>query len=555
MNSATKADLQIARLVGGAGTGKTTALLQIMEQALAAIGHDPLLLGFASFTRAARAEAVERASKAWNVSPDLLSNRGWFRTVHSIAYRCLQITGGQVIGGSKRDSEWVSNAIGVKVSTILDEDTGSNKFIGDPTAAAALNCWELARTTLTPLHEVVRRKRIVDSNVPDFARIVRVSERYEDSKLVDNRCDFTDMLMRFSGTGMTPSGDAYLKAPEGMLPEVVAWLFDEQQDASPLMDRACRRLVSAPSVRWCYVVGDPFQAIYGFAGSSADCFLAWDANKQKTMPKSYRCPAPILELGERCLRRMHKGYFDRGIAPADHDGSVTEVGSIQDAVSSVDPRNSWLLIARTNYEASRIAAEMTSAHKPWRSTKSPDGINNRGVGLTALWSLQHGEGVKGWQWAKALELLPARDESGPLLTRGTKTKWKDSEMADRWDVIFPGDLGEIGCTETLLDAIKSGGWIRYVDDGKAWHQQATRWGAELASNPTVRIGTIHSVKGAEADNVAVLTTFGKNVEAGMEDPGQHDEEQRIAYVAVTRARHNLTVINETGRNKRGMEIL
>ena len=76
-----------------------------------------------------------------------------------------------------------------------------------------------------------------------------------------------------------------------------AWLFDEQQDASPLLDAVCRRLVSAPSVRWCYVVGDPFQAIYGFAGSSAECFLGWPVAKERIMPKSYRCPKPILELG------------------------------------------------------------------------------------------------------------------------------------------------------------------------------------------------------------------------------------------------------------------
>jgi len=72
----------------------------------------------------------------------------------------------------------------------------------------------------------------------------------------------------------------------------------------------------------------------------------------------------------------------------------------------------------------------------------------------------------------------------------------------------------------------------------------------LASSPRIRVGTVHSVKGMEADNVAFLTTIGRRVEQGMEDEPQHDEEQRIAYVAVTRARRNLMVINENSPRKR-----
>ena len=107
--------------------------------------------------------------------------------------------------------------------------------------------------------------RAVDDNIPDFASVVRISERYEAAKNMDGKADFSDILMRFAGLGMNPREGLYEKTPEGELPEVGAWLFDEQQDASPLLDRVCKRLVSAPSVRWAYVVGDPFQAIYGFA--------------------------------------------------------------------------------------------------------------------------------------------------------------------------------------------------------------------------------------------------------------------------------------------------
>jgi hypothetical protein len=163
--------VQIARLIGAAGSGKTTELLRIMEAALPKLGGDPLRLGFASFTRAARAEAVSRAAAAWGVSPGTLDGEGWFRTVHSTAKRCLGIGPGQLIGDKTADIEWISNALGVKVSTNIDEDTGRQKFVGGQ-EGAALNAWDHARNTLLPLDEVVRRARRLDDDVPDRKSVV-----------------------------------------------------------------------------------------------------------------------------------------------------------------------------------------------------------------------------------------------------------------------------------------------------------------------------------------------------------------------------------------------
>lgn len=548
--------MKTARLIGAAGSGKTTELLRVMESALDRLGRDPLRLGLASFTRAARSEAVERAAAAWDVPPDLLSGQGWFRTVHSTCRRCLGIDTAQIITDRQKDVEWVSNALGVKLSTDIDEDSGGTRFIGDPTVAAALNCWQLSRSAMMPLEEVARRVRRVDDNAPDFASIVRVAERYEVAKRLDDRVDFTDLLANFAGVGFGPSEGIYMKTPEGDLPPVDAWLFDEQQDASPLLDAVCKRLVSGPTVRWCYVVGDPFQAIYGFAGSSAECFLAWPAERERIMPKSYRCPKPILDLGERCLRRMHRGYFDRGVAPADHDGAVEEVGSLEDAVHAVDPNESWLLIARTNYQASRLFAALGEAKKPARWVKAPDGPSTRAVGMAALYSLEKGRPITGEQWSRATEVLPSRNKDGDtILARGTKARFKKQEEAAAWDAIWPDEVEAVGGTFALASAIQSGAWAALVDHGTEWRQKADRWGADLAASPKVRVGTIHSVKGAEADNVALLTTTSGRVAGGSEDPEQHDEECRIAYVGVTRARRRLVVVNEGGPKTPRMEVL
>lgn len=546
---------KIALLIGGAGTGKTTELLRIMEAALSKLGGNPLRLGFASFTRAARAEAVARASAAWNVPSSMLDGEGWFRTIHSTAKRCLAIEQGQLIGNSSRDCEWISNALGVKVSTSIDEDTGQQKFVGGQ-EGAALTCWQLARNTLQPLDEVVRRMRRLDDELPEYAAVVRISERYESAKRIEDRLDFCDLLLRFTGYRVSPLHGVGSVEPEGELPHVSAWIFDEQQDASPLLDAACKRLVSADSVQWVYAAGDPFQSIFGFAGSSSECFLGWPANKQRTMPKSYRCPAPILALGERCLRRMHRGYFDRGIAPADHDGRLHDC-AMDLPVNLARPDEDWLFIARTNYEASRIFATLHTAGKPAKWVKQQDGVTARGQGLAALYALEKGKHISGGEWSRAVELLPTSDKTkAPILDRGVKSGWA-KKHADDWDVIFPDDLPSVGATERLIEKIRTGQWCGLVDRGEEWRRHAERWGSDLASNSRIRVGTIHSVKGLEADNVALLTTIGKRVEQGMEDADQHDEEHRIAYVGVTRSRRNLYVVNESRRGKTVpcMEIL
>lgn len=853
--------MQIARLIGAAGSGKTTELLRIMEAALPKLGNDPMRLGFASFTRAARAEAVSRAATAWGVPPSRLDGEGWFRTVHSTAKRCLGVGPGQLLGGTAADTEWISNALGVRVSTSIDDDTGRQKFVGGQ-EGAALTCWDRARSTLQPLAEVVRKMRRLDDEVPDYAAVVRVSERYELAKRLEDRLDFTDLLMRFTGFVLHPVDGVQRTEPEGELPPVSAWLFDEQQDASPLLDAACKRLVSADSVKWCYVVGDPFQCqpagtpvltasgykpiedldpqsdwlvafskkdgrfygtgggvrfkkawrdvdsgdlfevkfsdgttsvctsnhrwlvrtnrretyatylmrkgsrwrvgtvqlfathkpelsekngdfrlkmrmnqedadaiwilraydtdrearmyeqivscrfgipqvtfrppsgcrnnldagfidavfyelgdlttnglrclaahdlelafpfttkadrskngskacrfiqvpnllpgihvvpklregflqrrkrgegnprgnraigkeaewvrvesvrrlppgesvrvyslevekhhtyvttngivtgncIFGFAGSSAECFLGWPAEKERMMPKSYRCPKPILDLGERCLRRMYRGYFDRKVAPADHEGRIFDVET-DVPMNVAKPDEDWLFIARTNYEAGRLYAQLHASGKPARWVKQADVVTTRSQGLAALHDLEKGKPVSGADWGRAIELLPTTNKhKEPMLSRGTKTGWA-KKHADDWDLIFPNELEQVGATAPLVEKIRSGQWCGLVDRGEEWRRHAERWGADLASNSRIRVGTVHSVKGMEADNVALLTTISKRVEHGREDcQEQHDEECRIAYVGVTRARRNLYVINEGrhGKPVPRMEVL
>ena len=137
--------MQALRAIGGAGTGKTSLMKQTAEKALARpeMGGNPFALGYSSFTRAARLEAAVRCGTAWGYAPEELMQRGWFRTAHSVCFKQLGVSRGEIISGSKEDEKWVSEAIGSDVAFAVseDEEGGVTIYQGDPVAAAALNYW------------------------------------------------------------------------------------------------------------------------------------------------------------------------------------------------------------------------------------------------------------------------------------------------------------------------------------------------------------------------------------------------------------------------------
>jgi DNA helicase-2/ATP-dependent DNA helicase PcrA len=534
--------MRVARLVGGAGTGKTTELLRIMEGAKAALGGSPFSIGFTSFTRAARAEAVARASAAWGVAPDVLSKHGWFRTVHSIAHRQLGIKKGELIDDSNESSEWVAQSLNVDVRSVIDDDSGYSRFVGDRSAAAALNVWEQSRSRLEPLEATIRRASRMGEEVPSFAVCKQYIDKYEMAKRLENRFDFTDLLARFSGVMFSPEGWGETE-PEGELPpNVKAWVMDEQQDASALVDRCCRRLASGPSVQWVYLAGDPMQSIFGFGGSDSRFFMGWEVDKERVMQKTWRCPAPVLALGEACLKKMRSGYWDRGIAPADHEGEVVRGGYAESIAGGLSATQETLVIARCNYTLDIWCDVLAKKGLPFAKLKAKEQTKFIRA-ANALWAIEHGQHCSPGDFAAAVDALPATNN----MNRGAKTLWRQDDTIRRWDVILPGDLEDAGMKPEFADRLRKGDWGGLFYGAERWKKAAKKYGADLASKPAIRVGTIHAAKGMEAETVVLSTTVSRRIsEAQAIDSDQHDEERRIEYVGVTRARRRLVIGTEQG---------
>ena len=67
-----------------------------------------------------------------------------------------------------------------------------------------------------------------------------------------------------------------------------------------------------------------------------------------------------------------------------------------------------------------------------------------------------------------------------------------------------------------------------------------RRGEKITKNPRIRLSTIHAAKGGEATNVILLTDLSTRVyNSYQKNP---DDESRVFYVGLTRAKENLFLI-------------
>ena len=549
----------IAKLIGGAGTGKTTELMRILSE-LVDRGVDPFDVGFVSFTRAARAEAAERVEREFGTSAEALQASGYFRTLHAICYQALGGRfGDRLITETKADRKWLEESIGEQCSGYggagPDEDSDAKFDTEDSNATAVLRLWSIARNRLESLAETREAALRAGESIPSIEYCRRIVKSYEAAKRLDDRLDFVDLAGRFCGYKWELDDEpSYAGKKEGLTPDIPVWIFDEHQDVSRLLDSVAWRLVESPGTHWVYISGDPFQSVYTFSGSDHRCLLDFPCEKYRVMQQSWRCPKAILEFGEAILRKC-SDYFDREIAPMGDAGVLRRAFSVQDFLPMVDDKESWLLLARTNYLTGKLKACLDSNGIPWDYTRGAGGYvkpRNR-LATSGLSDLAMWRAISSSQWLEILRVVPAGRGENAYLQRGVKTEVVSGNRKPPKSMVTLDTIVDNGGTELLRETIISGRWTALVDGADKFAAAERRLGRDAAMSPRIRIGTIHSVKGSEADNVVMLDSLTSQCHRARACVEGRDAENRIAYVGATRARKRLFVLSQR-RDRWRMEI-
>lgn len=515
---------EIERVVGLAGCGKTRYVVEQIE----ASGLGPEEVALTSFTRAARVELAARCGDIFGVGPRWLTRQGHFRTAHSTCWRAIGGTAEAICPSGQELPEWLARHGNIGVH----ED-----------AEIVLNCWSAARNANRP---VIGYLRSLQVNCDQFTlqNALPIIAAYELAKLRTGTLDYTDALGKFAGVkwaedGTWIEGFAHGEPPLGIRLAIV----DEAQDASALIYRVQRRChEGVPRV---IIAGDGFQSIYSFLGGSPKFFFEWEGvTKETVLSKTWRCPSVIWDRAMRTLRRNSE-WHDYGVQPRDTGGSVLHAGDIRSAVARIRSTDGTVLaLGRTRNAVNEIRDELERTDTPYDHVEQ---MSTTQVGREAyytLWQLSEGKVVPAGQFLRGLDRIPATH----LLQRNAKARWKDGRI--QVDALHPEWLVQCGFSEKGAAAIRDGSWKQILAGTRGfqrWEKARRLYGAEAATKPRVRLSTVHGAKGLEADTVLISDRSTELVNANLKHRWSADEERRVVYVALTRARERVLVARTNGR--------
>jgi superfamily I DNA/RNA helicase len=310
------------KIFGSPGTGKTTTLLNILEEKIAE-GYNPLKIGYFSFTRRAIKEARNRIIKKFKLSEDDLD---YFRTIHSLCYRTLNVNSGQVFKGERLKE--FSELVRVEMSGVSEENT-SGLTIGNKKGDLLLFCDEVARSSEKDLKKVWQELECDHSWEEQLFFSKALANFKREKKLLD----FTDML------------DLFIEQKN--VPHLDIIFVDEAQDLTAKQWKVIDKLNEHCKFR--YIAGDDDQAIYPWAGADVKKFLNIQG-EIKVLDKSYRLPRVVHKLACDIANRISFRQFKKWTCK-DEEGSITDIISIEDVDMS---DGEWLVLARSGYQLNNV---------------------------------------------------------------------------------------------------------------------------------------------------------------------------------------------------------
>ena len=499
------------RIFGPPGTGKTTTLLNMVDQALEA-GTRPTEIAFLAFTRKAANEAKERAAKRFDLCPrEDLPN---FRTLHSLALTLTDIKRDQVM--QAENYRELSNVCGVTLNgsktTSADDDLPSINASADP----ILGVINLARLRKVPLREQYNISSIDEEwHIVDY-----VAKTLREYKHKFNLYDFTDMLSVF-----VTSGARYC-------PQFKLTFLDEAQDLSPLQWDIAHLLDTKSDKMYC--AGDDDQAIYRWAGADVEHFINLEGGVE-TLTQSYRIPSKVHSLAERVVSRI-RHRFPKKYEPRKEAGVVKRIYSLNELDMA---HGSWLILSQAGYLLQPVQQDLKSnghlfTYRGFRSISEKISLS-----VVGWEDLRKGRAISGAVARKIYSLMSLKTR----VLRG----FKKLPALDDEDMVTLEQLQADHGLVATKDMIWHEAMDRLPESERAYIIAMLRRGEKFSAVPRITVSTIHGAKGGEAENVVVFTDLSPAADEQMSiNP---DDMHRVFYVAVTRTLQNLYLVEPEDHNR------
>ncbi len=580
-------------VLAGPGSGKTSVItrrtLQLIQDGQAA----PSSILVVTFTKAAAREMKER----FLLLCEEKYRQVTFGTFHGIFYGILR------------------HAYGLSAACILGEEE-KKKILRELIRRELRQTEEegdllesISREIGILKNEGIRPENYYSSScsAEDFRRLYQAYEQY----LAENRMmDFDDILRRCY--------ELFIQRPDilaGWQRKFTHILIDEFQDINALQ-YAVIRMLAAPQNNL-FIVGDDDQSIYRFRGAKPQIMMRFPKDypeaEQVTLNVNYRCPGTVVEASSRLISHNRR-RFQKELKAEKPLGEPVEILAFEDVYKERD----WLihalqmdqkhgaawediaLLFRTNVGSRTVVEKLMEYNIPFQMRDLLPNIYEHWIARDVRAYLRLASGGSARRDFLQIMNRPNRYISRDALSDPQicfevlydyyeEKRWMQERLENlEADLSVMGRMAPFGAMNYLRysvgyqDYLKEYAEYRHlkVEDLyevldslqesardcrtiQEWFDQIERYTEKLAEqkqqafreNAGVTVSTLHSAKGLEYSHVYILDVNEGNIpykKALTEE--DLEEERRMFYVGMTRAKERLHLLYTRKQNDRKAEI-
>ncbi|MDT0307665.1 ATP-dependent DNA helicase UvrD2 [Streptomyces sp. DSM 44917] len=528
-------------VLAGAGTGKTRAITHRIAYGVRAGVYQPATVLAVTFTQRAAGEMRGRLRQLGAAGVQA-------RTFHAAALRQLQYFWPRAVGGE------VPRLLERKVTLVAEAAARSRLRLERAALRDVTGEIEWAKVTQTVPDDYPAAVVKAGREAPrDPAETALVYATYEQLKRDRNAIDFEDVLLLTVGILADRPDIA-----ETVRRQYQHFVVDEYQDVSPLQQRLLTLWLGERD-SLC-VVGDASQTIYSFTGATPDHLLNFRArHPQATLVKlvrDYRSSPQVVHLANGLLAQArgraaeHRlelisqrppgpepEYSEHADEPAEAEAVAARIARLlapPEQGGAGVPASEIAILYRTNAQSEIYEQALADAGVPYQ-LRGAERFFERAEIRQAVLALRGAARAGGNDHA----LDGADGLAGQVGAVLGSTGWTPDPPAgsgavrERWEslralVRLAEDFGRARPEATL------GEFVGELDERTAAQHAPTVEGVTLAS--------LHTAKGLEWDAVFLVgLTDGMLPISHAKTPEQVEEERRLLYVGVTRARQHLSL--------------
>ena len=513
-------------ILAGAGTGKTRTITHRIAYGIAKGVFTPTRVLALTYTNRAAGELRARLRSMGVPAVQV-------KTFHSAALSQIEyfwpqfagVPAPQVIESKSRYITMAADALKLQLDSAATREL-----------AAEIEWRKFSMLDLDDYRDLVAGRGQVAGLSP--AKNFELQQTYEQLKIRDQKIDWEDVLVLCLGL---------LRAEPRALEHVRAqyrfFTVDEYQDISPLQHALLDEWLG-PRDDLC-VVGDPNQTIYSFTGASSSFLRTFETRFDEVevveLVRNYRSASAIIELANSTIRSQNS-MSELVAARQDEPEAGPAVGASVRGFGSIEEEFGWLANAVRRKISQGVPASQIAVL--YRINGQSEAVESALAKLSVDYQVRGGERffaktevLQALQHLRAEAISPSGRPTFQVLSDVARSLGWQSQppetggpARDRWETLN----ALLGILEEVDPKISVADFVAELEERKRSQHEPTK--------EAVTLSTIHAAKGLEWGHVYLVGAIEGYLPINYaKDEVAIAEEQRLFYVAITRAKSSLVI--------------